>query len=107
MNKWLTACAGHDTLEETAYCEGRAGESASWARWLPMFTRSLAFLAVLAGAGVLLGADDPDFLAQALALEKTMQKIIVQAEPAVACILVSRSDAYRELGQAPAADDHP
>jgi serine protease Do len=45
---------------------------------------------------------DPD-LARALALERAMQKIIQQNESSIACILVSRSDAYQEFGQGPDA----
>jgi S1-C subfamily serine protease len=48
------------------------------------------------------GADDDQAdLKQALALQKVMQKAIRNAEPSIACILVSRSDAYRRLGLAP------
>ncbi len=53
-----------------------------------------------AGAGTGSGADD---LASALALERTMQKVIRDLEPCVACILVSRSDAYERYGQGPSA----
>lgn len=43
-------------------------------------------------------------LAKALALEKVMQKIIRQNEVSIACILVSRSEAYHEFGQGPDKD---
>jgi serine protease Do len=43
-------------------------------------------------------------LQQALALEKTVQKVIAQSEPAIACILVSRSDLYARFGQGPRTD---
>jgi S1-C subfamily serine protease len=46
-------------------------------------------------------ADDESDLRLALALEKTIQKAIVRAEPAVACILVSRSGLYQKIGQDP------
>jgi serine protease Do len=51
-----------------------------------------------AGAGV--QKQDTE-LQQALALEKTVQRIIAQAEPSIACILVSRSDLYARFGQGP------
>ena len=55
------------------------------------------FLSVLLLAGLglpsLARADDPD-LPAALALQRTMQKVIAQVEPGIACILVSRSNAY-------------
>ena len=38
----------------------------------------------------------------ALALQEAMQKAIEDAEPSVACILVSRSDAYQRFSQGPA-----
>jgi serine protease Do len=41
---------------------------------------------------------------QALALQKTIQKVIGRAEPAIACILVSRSDLYHKLAKRPSAD---
>ncbi len=44
-----------------------------------------------------LRADNKPALADALALEKAVQDAIQQAEPSIACILVSRSEAYREL----------
>jgi S1-C subfamily serine protease len=49
--------------------------------------------------------DDPN-LQNLRALEKALQKIIAQVEPSVACILVSRSDSYRNLGLGP-DKDHP
>src|SRR2546425_5499095 len=39
--------------------------------------------------------DDATHLQQALALQKVMQKVIRAVEPSIACILVSRSAAYR------------
>src|SRR5262245_17277854 len=41
-------------------------------------------------------ATTPSYLQDALALEQVMQKAIREAEPAVACVLVSRSDVYRK-----------
>ena len=39
-----------------------------------------------------------------MALEKTVQKVIAESEPAIACILVSRSDLYARFGQSPRTD---
>jgi S1-C subfamily serine protease len=39
------------------------------------------------------------------ALQELIEKAIEQAEPSIACILVSRSDVYQQLGAAPAADN--
>jgi S1-C subfamily serine protease len=52
----------------------------------------LALTVLLLPAAVLRGDDRP---ASALALEQAVQAVIQQAEPAIACILVSRSDQYR------------
>jgi serine protease Do len=41
-----------------------------------------------------------------LALEKALQTAIAEAEPSIACILVSRSPRYKEFNQAP-SDDNP
>jgi serine protease Do len=49
------------------------------------------------------GADQD--LDQTLALQKVMQRIIAQAEPSIACILVSRSDAYGPLAGQPLVTD--
>ena len=55
----------------------------------------LAFPGSLALLGLcLLAPARSDGLKDALALEKTLQDAIQDAEPAVACILVSRSDTY-------------
>jgi serine protease Do len=66
-------------------------------RW-PMLTLMCLF------TGPAAGQQDND-LQHALALEKTVQKVIAQAEPAIVCILVSRSDLYSRFGQGPAADN--
>lgn len=47
---------------------------------------------------------DLDPPAEALALQKLTQKIIARAQPAIACVLVSRSDEYRKVGQPPLAE---
>ena len=62
----------------------------------------VGLMTLLAGS---LRAQDPD-LVQALALQRTMQRTIQQAEPAIACILVSRSERYQEVGQGPDRE-HP
>jgi S1-C subfamily serine protease len=75
-----------------------------------MRARNLAILVfpVLAAASLSLGAaDGPDDLAQALALEKQMEKIIAQAEESIACILVSRSEAYRKAYPPSVPDETP
>lgn len=46
-------------------------------------------------------AEDRPGLAEVLGVQETLQKSIRDAEPAVACILVSRSDAYQRCGQGP------
>jgi serine protease Do len=64
-------------------------------------------LAVLALSTALLlarglpGDEDDPPLKAAVALEAVMQRVIKDVEPSVACILVSRSDAYQRLGVAP------
>jgi serine protease Do len=60
-------------------------------------------LVLLASAGFARGQDDPD-LRLLQASQKTLTKIIEQHESAIACILVSRSEAYQEFGQGPAKD---
>src|SRR5581483_8531300 len=66
------------------------------------------WLLTLFSAGTLVAAmapaDDAEALKQALALQTVMQKVIAESEPGIACILVSRSDAYRRVGQGPAQD---
>jgi S1-C subfamily serine protease len=49
--------------------------------------------------------DQAPFKKQALALQTLVQQAIRQAEPSVACILVSRSDAYQRYGQGPSPDN--
>jgi len=55
---------------------------------------------ILLLAAALVGADriraaDPPRLADALALQEAVEHVIAEAEPSVACILVSRSDLYQ------------
>ncbi len=66
-------------------------------RWIV----ALFLLASVAGAAR--AQDDAD-KRQALALQNTMAKVIQQNESAIACILVSRSEAYQEFGQGPSKD---
>lgn len=54
-----------------------------------------------------LRAENKSALADALALEKAVQDAIRQAEPSIACILVSRSDAYREIFRDQPPPDKP
>jgi serine protease Do len=78
-----------------------------------MGARMLTILTVptLAAAGLVAlaasPADDPEILAQALALEKQMAKIIAGAEPSIACILVSRNETFRKLYMPPHVGDDP
>jgi S1-C subfamily serine protease len=50
------------------------------------------------------GQDKPGPLKDALALQQAVQDAIRAAEPAVACILVSRSAAYQRYGQGPSPE---
>ncbi len=73
-----------------------------------MYRTYLVFaLAALVGWTPELRADKPSALADALALEKAVQDAIQQAEPSIACILVSRSEAYRELFRDQPPPDKP
>jgi S1-C subfamily serine protease len=57
-------------------------------------------------AGSLAAADeDSPRLKEALALDEAFQAAIRKAEPAIACILVSRSDVYQRWFGEPASDD--
>jgi S1-C subfamily serine protease len=67
----------------------------TWPCWL-------ATLSLLA-AGPARGEEKPT-LKEALALQEALQQAIAEAEPSIACILVSRSDAYRRFGQGPSPD---
>jgi serine protease Do len=63
-----------------------------------MIRSTALFLIALAVKGAGLAADDAADLKSALALQRTMQKIIEDVEPSIACILVSRSDDYQRHG---------
>jgi S1-C subfamily serine protease len=58
--------------------------------------KALAAVALLS-SGTLVGADEPSRNKELLALQEAVQKVIERAEPSVACVLVSRSDAYKKL----------
>jgi serine protease Do len=64
-----------------------------------MIRLAALFLSAWAVVGVC-RADDAADLKSALALQKVMQNVIADIEPSVACILVSRSDAYQRHGLA-------
>jgi S1-C subfamily serine protease len=66
---------------------------------------SLPFLLLLAACPIRAQQDKAAPLKQALALQDLVQQTIRAAEPAVACILVSRSDAYARYGQGPTPDN--
>jgi serine protease Do len=61
------------------------------------------FLSAWAFASPARAGDDAADLKSALALQKVMQKVIEDVEPSVACILVSRSDAYQRYGLLPSS----
>jgi serine protease Do len=51
------------------------------------------------------GAAQDRALPSARALQEVMQKVIERASPSVACVLVSRSDAYQRFSQGPAHEN--
>jgi serine protease Do len=65
-----------------------------------IFLWPLPLLALMLLVGFVPGQAVP---VELLALQDTIQQIIERAEPSIACVLVSRSEAYRELGQAPSS----
>ena len=67
-----------------------------------MIRMMVPLLVALILIGPALADDEADDLKQALALQKVMQKAIRDVEPSIACILVSRSDAYQRMRQGPA-----
>jgi serine protease Do len=67
---------------------------------------SLAPLALDITPGQCADETDTPGLNSALALQDLVQRAITRAEPSIACILVSRSDAYQRFGLGPSAD-HP
>jgi S1-C subfamily serine protease len=62
--------------------------------------------ASLVGAAVSAAAGEKPALKEALALQEAMQQAIRDAEPAIACIVVSRSEGYAKyFGETPPADN--
>jgi S1-C subfamily serine protease len=74
-----------------------------------MYRISLASALVIlaAGAAAPAFADDRPTLKEALALQEAMESAIKEAEPAIACILVSRSDVYHKWFGKPLHADKP
>jgi S1-C subfamily serine protease len=60
---------------------------------------------LLAALGVASAQEDAPGLKEAEALQRAVQGAIQKAEPAIVCILVSRSEDYRQLGQTPPDND--
>lgn len=56
---------------------------------------------MLLGGAARLHGDEPNPVPSVQALEKVMQQGIAQAEPSIACILVSRNEVYRKLDPTP------
>jgi S1-C subfamily serine protease len=73
--------------------------------------RTLAAVTLAAAAGLYLGLargdrnEDKEPPKEALALQETLQKTVADAEPAIACILVSRSKRYGEFSSTPPAPE--
>jgi S1-C subfamily serine protease len=65
----------------------------------------LSLLLLSAGLPARADPEQTTRLKQVQALQEVVQRTIRAAEPAVACLLVSRSDAYQRFGQGPAADN--
>src|SRR5262245_9886890 len=63
---------------------------------------SLAYLPAAATAG----ENKNPSLKSAQAFQEVLKKVIDDADPSIACVLVSRSDAYQRFGLGPSAD-HP
>jgi S1-C subfamily serine protease len=64
-----------------------------------MLARALPLLFLLSGLPAS-AQDRPPRQPDLLALQETVEQVIATAEPSIACVLVSRSDAYREFGPA-------
>ncbi|MFN4259664.1 MAG: trypsin-like peptidase domain-containing protein [Gemmataceae bacterium] len=68
---------------------------------------SILILALVGGNVLAHGtvqAQDAVRLDEALGIQETLRQIVAEVEPAIACILVSRSDIYARLGQGPSPD---
>src|SRR5262249_61548554 len=46
----------------------------------------------------------PPAAKEGLAFQEALEKAIAEAEPSIACVLVSRSDKYKDFGQGPSPD---
>src|SRR4051812_40176195 len=68
------------------------------------FLLAVPLVLLVAGAGT---ADNAPTLQQVEALNQTLQRAAQAAEPAIACILVSRSDVYRKRFDDTAPPDDP
>src|SRR5262245_11442487 len=67
---------------------------------------SLAVLAILTAAAAA-RADGRPGVKEALALQAAVREAIARAEPAVACVIISRSDEYQKLQPLPSGGDQP
>src|SRR3954468_8226554 len=65
--------------------------------------RALSLVALLTWPGPGRCADPPH-LKEVRALQQLVQQAIEQAEPSIACVLVSRSQTYARWGQGPSPD---
>jgi serine protease Do len=71
------------------------------------FVRKALAAVVVLVPGMFARADEPAREKEWLALQEAVQKVIEKAEPSIACVLISRSDAYAKLDKhvgAPSAD---
>lgn len=59
----------------------------------------------ICAASVMARAQDEPGIKEAEALQRSVQAAIQRAEPSIACILVSRSERYRQLGETPPEND--
>jgi serine protease Do len=62
---------------------------------------ALVLTALIAASSTPSGLQDDPEVEKTMALQKVLHKVIAQVEPSVACIIVSRSDAYQKLGLGP------
>jgi serine protease Do len=71
--------------------------SAVTIRRVPVMPRLVPVLVLAAAVGAARAAPPPEVVA----LQKTFHSLIDSAKPSIACVLVSRSDKYAQLGQGP------
>jgi serine protease Do len=94
----LNSSAGADRIQQPF----RLGRPIAHAHRRGLFVMPRFVLALLvAGFAGPAAADPPP---EAVALQTTVHKVIDAAEPSVACVLISRSDVYGDLGQGSASD---